>query len=109
MANKTPEHLTNIFCKKRGIKATDLENHNCADDIVLLLVIKEEFDSSFDPESKGLWAAYWSRVYHYCFPLKAKHHKKLLGICEQALKVKQAREEKQAKVRLKINTLRQAV
>lgn len=96
---KTPEHLTNIFCKKRGIKADDLARHKQIDDVMLLLHINDEFKNEFNDIEQGVWAAYWGMVYHKKFSLKAKHKTKLEKIILGVLKRRQALEKKIEKIK----------
>jgi len=36
-------HYTNLWCRQRGIHARDLESHPCADDLVLISLIEQEY------------------------------------------------------------------
>ncbi|CAB4153764.1 hypothetical protein UFOVP641_24 [uncultured Caudovirales phage] len=101
----SPEHLTNLFCKKRGIKAEDLARHKQIDDVMLLLHINEEFRPEFNLSEQASWGAIWDWTYHKKFPLKAKHKIKLELICIQALN---RRKDKLKKIE-KIKQLRQTV
>lgn len=96
---KTSEHLTNIFCKKRGITADDLARHKQIEDVMLMLHINEEFKGDFNLNEQACWGALWDWTYHKKFPLKAKHKSKLELICIQAIKRRQAHQKQIEKIK----------
>ena len=78
-------HYTNLWCRSKGISAKDLEKHPQADDLVLLINIREATWHMLNSQEQGVWAAYWGWVYTKKFSLKNKHIKKLEAITYQAL------------------------
>jgi len=94
-----PEHLTNLFCAKRGITADDLARHKQIDDVMLMLHINDEFKSDFNLSEQATWGALWDWTYHKQYPLKAKHKIKLETICIQAIERRQAQQKKIDRIR----------
>ena len=94
-------HYTNLWCRSKGISAKDLENHPQADDLVLLINIREATWHMLNSQEQGVWAAYWGWVYTKGYSLKNKHINKLESVTYQALtrynQIQQAR--KKIKVR----------
>lgn len=84
MATKSIEHQTNLFCWRKGFKATDLGNHPCADDLVLLTLIKEDLGKYLTDRDHAKINGLWGMVYTRKFPLKIKHHKDLEDITTRA-------------------------
>jgi hypothetical protein len=78
------EHQTNLFCWRRGFKATDLGNHPCADDLVLLSLIKDDLGKHITDRDHAKLNGLWSMVYVKQFPLKNKHHRDLEEITIRA-------------------------
>jgi len=70
-------HYTNLWCRERGIHASDLEKHPRADDIVLLLRFREELWHKLNKNEQSCWAGYWSSIYVKKNKLKLKALKKL--------------------------------
>lgn len=110
MANELPlskseiTHYTNYWCKSKGISAKDLEIHPQADDVVLLVNIREAAWHMYNSKEQGVWSAYWGWVYSKKFPLKKKHLKKLQAVTEAALqrhKLKQQAGEKIRQMRVR--------
>jgi hypothetical protein len=103
MANNEPlskseiTHYTNMWCRSKGISAKDLESHLQADDLVLLINIREATWHMLNQQEQGVWAAYWGWTYTKKFSLKKKHIKKLEIITFQALsrynQIEQARQK----------------
>ena len=82
--DQTPEHYTNIFCWRRGFKAQDLGQHPCADDLVLLSLIKTDLGSYLTDRDHAKLNGLWGMVYTRRFPLKNKHHRDLEDITTRA-------------------------
>jgi hypothetical protein len=62
----------NRWLRSHGVTAADLEQHPRIEDIVDLLNIRFSFWTKMTPSEQGVWAAYWSIVYHNQRPLKSK-------------------------------------
>jgi len=93
------EHYTNLFCKIKGFKARDLENHPFADDLVMLVILRDEYSEYFTQQQWYDWKCIWVWVYAKKFPLKNKHRKQLEEITIQADKAKTRHQNKLAKIR----------
>jgi len=93
---------TNQWCRQRGITPEDLEAHPQADDVVLLIQFREEFWSDMDKSEQGYWSAYWNRVYHKHFPLKAPFYRQLEIITQSVI----FKRHKQAQRRATIQAIR---
>jgi hypothetical protein len=63
-------HLTNKWCQSIGIKSKDLDSHPQIDDVIILINFRNEFWQDMDKSEQGIWAAYWSWVYHKQVPIK---------------------------------------
>ena len=96
-------HYTNLWCKQRGFKSRDLQDHPWADDIVALRIIFDEFGQFMDKGCFNVWNGLWSMVYTQQYPLKAKHISQLEGIVKAA---ELAKNKKTIKIQ-KIKKLRQ--
>lgn len=70
-------HYTNLWCRQQGIHAKDLENHPQADDVVLLVKIRQDLWHLMDSSDRGVWSAYWDWTYYKAHHLKKKHLTKL--------------------------------
>ena len=77
-------HYTNLWCRQRGIHARDLESHPRADEVVALLRWRELMWSKLNSAEQGVWAGYWSSIYHKKNRLSAKAIKKLETITSTA-------------------------
>lgn len=73
-------HYTHIWCKERGFKARDLQDHPWADDIVALRIVFDEYGQFMDKGCFNVWNGLWSMVYTQQYPLKLKHISQLEGI-----------------------------
>jgi hypothetical protein len=85
LSNQEKTHYTNWWCRSIGIKSRDLEKHPQIDDAILLIRFHQECWFDLNRQERGVWAAYWSYVYHKQFPLKKKHINKLASITEQVI------------------------
>lgn len=74
---KEKEHYTNLWCREKGIHASDLEKHPQADDVVLLIKFREQLWNDMEKSEQGVWAALWSWTYTRSLSLKKKHLEKL--------------------------------
>lgn len=81
---KSVNHETNLFCWRRGFKANDLGNHPCADDLVLLSLIKDDLGKYITDRDHAKLNGLWGMVYTRKFPLKNKHHRDLEDITIRA-------------------------
>ena len=96
---KTAEHETNIFCWHRGFKAEDLGSHPCADDLVLLTVLKDEL-GKYISDSDHCWLnGIWGMVYKKHFPLKNKHRQRLENITNNAIQTETRQAQQMAKIK----------
>jgi hypothetical protein len=83
MANTLPlttselNHYTNLWCREKGIHAKDLTAHPHADDVVLMLRIREDMFDKFNASERAVWGAYWNTIYHKRRPIHKKALKKL--------------------------------
>lgn len=92
-------YYTNSWCREKGIHSRDLECHPQADDVVLLIKFREHLWNDMDKSEQGVWAAYWSAVYHKKYPLKKKGLAKLEQI-GKSVAFKQAKQaQRQATIR----------
>jgi hypothetical protein len=62
----------NRWLKKHGINVHDLESHPRIEDVIDLLKIRQSFWPQMTNSEQGVWAAYWSMVYHKRRTLKSK-------------------------------------
>jgi hypothetical protein len=83
---RTAEHETNLFCWRRGFKAEDLGSHPCADDLVLLTVLKDELGTYISNEDHCWLNGIWGMVYQKRFPLKNKHRERIENITTNAIR-----------------------
>ncbi len=84
LSNNELIHYTNLWCRQKGIHATDLEKHPQADDVVLLIRWREEMWDKLNKSEQGFFAALWSYSYTNKCSLKQKHLKKLEKITIEA-------------------------
>jgi hypothetical protein len=70
-------HYTNLWCREKGIHSKDLETHPHADDVVIMLRIREDLFDIFNHSERAVWGAYWNTVYHKRRPIHKKALKKL--------------------------------
>ena len=103
---KSITHQTNLFCWRRGFKAEDLGSHPCADDLVLLSMIKDDLGTYISNEDHCWLNGIWGMVYTRKFPLKNKHRQRLeditikaqQAITRQTLQLAKIKQQRQAKV-----------
>lgn len=96
---RTAEHETNIFCWRRGFKAEDLGSHPCADDLVLLTVLKDELGTYISNEDHCWLNGIWGMVYKKHFTLKNKHRQKLEEITKNAIRQETRQKQQLAKIK----------
>jgi len=96
---KSIEHETNLFCWRRGFKAEDLGSHPCADDLVLLSLIKNDLGKYITDLDHAKINGLWGMVYTRKFPLKNKHHKDLENITIRAEQAMNKRQQQMAKIK----------
>jgi hypothetical protein len=92
-------HYTNLWCRSKGIHATDLETHSQIDDIMLLLAIKDEFGQEFTKSEQAVWGQKWGWVYNRKFPLKKKYRLALEQLCLTILERRQACQKARDKIK----------
>lgn len=96
---KSVEHETNLFCWRRGFKAQDLGTHPCADDLVLLTLIKDDLGKYITDRDHAKINGLWGMVYTRRFPLKNKHHRDLEDITIRASEAMARQEHTMAKIK----------
>jgi hypothetical protein len=95
---KTVEHQTNLFCWRKGFKANDLGNHPCADDLVLMSILKDEL-GNYMSNSDHCWLnGIWGMVYNKKFPLKNKHRERIEDITKNAIKAEHRQQQQMAQI-----------
>lgn len=104
---KSADYETNLFCWRRGFKAKDLGDHPCADDIVLLVSIKDEFWNHITKANKTSLECFWKWVYVQKQPLRNKHLTKLKHIVTNGNNTRLYKQKQTASIRHKILRLRQ--
>ena len=77
LTQKEITHYTNLWCRQKGIHASDLDKHPRADDLVLLIAFRDAMWHKLNASEKGCWAGYWSSVYVKKNTLKNKALDKL--------------------------------
>jgi hypothetical protein len=80
LSNSEKTHYTNLWCREKGIHASDLEKHPQADDVVLLIKFREQLWPYMEKSEQGVWAALWSWTYTRQLALKKKHLQQLENI-----------------------------
>ena len=96
---KSVNHETNLFCWRRGFKAADLGNHPCADDLVLLSLIKDDLGKWITSLDHAKINGLWGMVYKKKFPLKNKHHRDLEDITKRAQQAIDRQQQQLAKIK----------
>jgi hypothetical protein len=81
------QHYTNLWCKQQGFKNRELDNELTADNLVLLVIVKQEHWQHMDKSSKAVWNGLHSMLIKG-YPFKEKHLKSVEKIIEQATKTK---------------------
>jgi hypothetical protein len=104
LSSSEKTHYTNLWCRQQGIKSRDLTNHPTIDDAILMIHIRNEFWAYFDSSDRGVWAAFWKRVYHLQFKLKPKHLKKIERIVNSGI----YRQQQDLKAKEKIKAIRES-
>jgi hypothetical protein len=89
------------WLREHGVKARDLESHVCADDMVILLNIRNEFWHQMTQSEQNTWGAYWGLVFVKKYPLNKKFWKKFTGIARSI-----DHRQQKLKQRIKVNNLR---
>lgn len=86
------------WLREHGVRASDLENHPCADDMVTLLNIRQAFWHLMTTPEQNTWGAYWGLVFVKRFPLNKKFWKKITGIT-RAIDYRQQKLSQQQKIK----------
>lgn len=92
------DHYTNLWCWRRGFKAQDLGSHPCADDLVLLIRLKDELGDYISSEDHCWLNGIWGMVYKRHFTLKNKHLDRISDITIKAVRQESRHNEKMAKI-----------
>jgi hypothetical protein len=100
-------HYTNLWCREKGIYSKDLESHPHADDVVLMLRIREDMFDKFNQSEQAVWGAYWNIVYYKRRPIHKKALKKLEQITITATNRHLEQTQRQALQRSRIQALKQ--
>jgi hypothetical protein len=96
MANfQNIQHETNYWCRTKGIHNKDLESHPQADDVVLLIVFREEYFTKLTYTEQAQFNGIWRRVYTLKLSLLTKHLRQLEKIINDIT----YRQNKMAKIR----------
>jgi hypothetical protein len=96
---KSVSHETNLFCWRRGFTAEDLGSHPCADDLVLMTVLKDEL-GDYLSNSEHCWLnGIWGMVYSKKFPLKNKHRERIEDITKNAIEAEHRQQQQMAKIK----------
>lgn len=93
------EHQTNLFCWRRGFKANDLGSHPCADDLVLLTIVKDELGEYISNKDHCWLNGIWGMVYTKKFPLKNKHRERISDITTTAIRQESRHKQQLAKIK----------
>ena len=96
---KSVKHETNLFCWRRGFKAEDLGSHPCADDLVLMTILKDELSQHMTDTDHCWLNGIWGMVYIKHFPLKNKHRERIQDITTNAIKAEQRHNLQMAKIK----------
>jgi hypothetical protein len=96
---KTAEYQTNLFCWRRGFKAEDLGSHPCADDLVLMTVLKDELGAYISDEDHCWLNGIWGMVYKKKFPLKNKHRERIADITNKAIRQESRHKQQLAQIK----------
>ena len=70
--NNKQNWAIDAWLRGHGISASDLETHPRIQNVIALLNIRQSFWTLMNDQERGVWAAYWSIVYHKRRPLKPK-------------------------------------
>jgi hypothetical protein len=93
------EHYTNLWCWRRGFKASDLGSHPCADDLVLLIRLKDELGQYISNEDHCWLNGIWGMVYKRNFTLKNKHLDRISDITIKAVRQESRHNQQMAKIK----------
>lgn len=108
------QYTTN-WCKQYGIKPrdlgcgivkqadgkykTNLNPHPAIDDVMILIKLRDEFWSVWNASERGVWAAYWSSVYHKGFHFKKKALKKIETLANSGIYRQQQAQLKKQRIK----------
>ncbi len=95
---------TELWCREKGLRLTDLTTHPQIDDVMLLVQWRDEVWNHLTLPERSTWGGIWSWTYTRCLPLKNKHLDKL----EEIIKNVQARKSSLQAKRNLIKQLRQS-
>jgi hypothetical protein len=101
---KNINHYTNAWSKRQGFKMRDLEDqyHPSPDDVVLIIMVKQQYSTYFDHSDWALWNGLNSMVKQK-YKFKEKHLAQIEKLIIKATKA----QEKQDMIKTKIQALRQ--
>lgn len=80
--NNKQNWAIDAWLRGHGISASDLETHPRIQNVIALLNIRQSFWTLMNAQEQGVWAAYWSIVYHHKKPLKPKAWDKFVKIAK---------------------------
>ena len=98
------QHLTNYWCRTKGIHSRDLTDHPQVNDLVLLITIRDNLWQDMSATEQGVWSAYWGWTYTKAHSLKSKHLAKLENITKSVI----FRQSQKQLAREKIRQLRES-
>ena len=99
------QHYTNLWCKQQGFKNRELNNELTADNLVLLVIVKQEHWQHMDKTSKAVWNGLHSMLIKG-YPFKEKHLQSVEKIIKQATEQATNKILKKAIIKAKIQQLR---
>ena len=70
------------WLREHKVKARDLDQHPCADDMVTLLKIRKDLWNLMTQPERNTWGAYWGLVFKDQYPLNKKFWRKFEGIAK---------------------------
>jgi hypothetical protein len=88
-----------MWCCSIGIKSRDIDNHPRIDDAIILINIRNEFWSYLSASDRGVWAAYWKKVYHLQFGLNKKAITKITNIVNNGIHRQQVAEKQRQRIK----------
>lgn len=88
------EQLVGYWIRRFGITRDALESHPFIDDVILLIRIKQEFNSEWSHQDSGYWGYCWSWCYHHRHPLTKKHTNKIEKWVNNLLERRQNRQQR---------------
>ena len=99
LSSREKTHYTNMWCRSIGIKSRDILNHPRIDDAIILINIRNEFWYYLSASDRGIWAAYWKKVYHLQFGLNKKALTKITNIVNNGIYRQQQAQAKRQQIK----------